>query len=140
MSINVNSTLFRQQAYINGQWVNANDNSQFDVTNPANGEVIAKVSNVGAAQTQQAIDAAEKALPAWRAKSAKERSQILNKWFQLMMENQKSLQSYSVGSKANPSQNQWVKSPMVQALLSGLPRKVNAFMAKQSHLHFLVAA
>lgn len=91
MSINVNSTLFRQQAYINGQWVNANDNSQFDVTNPANGEVIAKVSNVGAAQTQQAIDAAEKALPAWRAKSAKERSQILNKWFQLMMENQKEL-------------------------------------------------
>lgn len=63
MSINVNSTLFRQQAYINGQWVNANDNSQFDVTNPANGEVIAKVSNVGAAQTQQAIDAAEKPYP-----------------------------------------------------------------------------
>ncbi|MCW2256123.1 succinate-semialdehyde dehydrogenase/glutarate-semialdehyde dehydrogenase [Providencia alcalifaciens] len=91
MSINVNSTLFRQQAYINGQWVNANDNSQFDVTNPANGEVIAKVSNVGATETQQAIDAAEKALPAWRAKSAKERSQILNKWFHLMMDNQKEL-------------------------------------------------
>ncbi|MDV5227833.1 NAD-dependent succinate-semialdehyde dehydrogenase [Providencia rettgeri] len=91
MSINVNSNLFRQQAYINGQWVNANDNSQFDVTNPANGEIIAKVSNVGAAQTQQAIDAAEKALPAWRAKSAKERSQILNKWFRLMMDNQKEL-------------------------------------------------
>lgn len=140
MSINVNSTLFRQQAYINGQWVNANDNSQFDVTNPANGEVIAKVSNVGAAQTQQAIDAAEKALPAWRAKSAKERSQILNKWFQLMMENQKELAELLSWEQGKSITESMAKSPMVQALLSGLPRKVNAFMAKQSHLHFLVAA
>ncbi|BBG61371.1 NAD-dependent succinate-semialdehyde dehydrogenase [Providencia rustigianii] len=91
MSLNTNSKLFRQQAYINGQWIDAKDNSQFDVTNPANGEVIASVSNVGALETQQAIEAAEKALPAWRAKSAKERSQILNKWFRLMMENQKEL-------------------------------------------------
>ncbi|HHR5902227.1 TPA: NAD-dependent succinate-semialdehyde dehydrogenase [Providencia alcalifaciens] len=91
MSLNTNSKLFRQQAYINGQWVNAKDNSLFDVTNPANGEVIARVSNVGATETQQAIEAAEQALPAWRAKSAKERSQILNKWFRLMMENQKEL-------------------------------------------------
>ncbi|EFB71171.1 Succinate-semialdehyde dehydrogenase [NADP(+)] GabD [Providencia rustigianii] len=91
MSLNTNSKLFRQQAYINGQWIDAKDNSQFDVTNPANGEVIARVSNVGALETQQAIEAAEKALPAWRAKSAKERSQILNKWFRLMMENQKEL-------------------------------------------------
>lgn len=71
MSLNTNSTLFRQQAYINGQWVNAKDNSLFDVTNPANGEVIARVSNVGATETQQAIEAAEQALPAWRAKVPK---------------------------------------------------------------------
>ena len=91
MSINTNSTLFRQQAYINGQWVDAQDKSVFDVTNPADNTVIAKVSNVGAVETQRAIEAAEKALPAWRAKTAKERSQILNKWFRLMMDNQKEL-------------------------------------------------
>nr|ELR5097771.1 aldehyde dehydrogenase family protein [Providencia rettgeri] len=91
MSINTNSTLFRQQAYINGQWVDAQNNNVFEVTNPANNHVIAKVSNVGALETQQAIEAAEKALPAWRAKTAKERSQILNKWFHLMMENQTEL-------------------------------------------------
>ncbi|QPE18351.1 NAD-dependent succinate-semialdehyde dehydrogenase [Providencia rettgeri] len=91
MSINTNSTLFRQQAYINGQWVDAQNKSVFEVTNPANNEVIANVSNVGALETQQAIEAAEKALPAWRAKTAKERSQILNKWFRLMMDNQKEL-------------------------------------------------
>ncbi|MEQ5321259.1 NAD-dependent succinate-semialdehyde dehydrogenase [Providencia rettgeri] len=91
MSINTNSTLFRQQAYINGQWVDAQNKGVFEVTNPANNEIIAKVSNVGASETQQAIEAAEKALPAWRAKTAKERSQILNKWFRLMMDNQKEL-------------------------------------------------
>lgn len=133
MSLNTNSTLFRQQAYINGQWVNAKDNSLFDVTNPANGEVIARVSNVGATETQQAIEAAEQALPAWRAKSAKERSQILNKWFRLMMENQKSWRKFSALSKVNPSMNRWVKLPMVLASLSGLPKKVNVLMVKLFH-------
>lgn len=89
MSINTNSALFRQQAYIDGQWVDAQNKSVFEVTNPADNTVIAKVSNVGAVETQKAIEAAEKALPAWRAKTAKERSQILNKWFRLMMDNQK---------------------------------------------------
>lgn len=133
MSINTNSTLFRQQAYINGQWVDAQNKGVFEVTNPANNAVIANVSNVGALETQQAIEAAEKALPAWRAKTAKERSQILNKWFRLMMDNQRNWLNYSVLNKVSRSLNRWEKLPMVPALLSGLQKKVNVCMGKPSH-------
>ncbi|HGJ5854379.1 NAD-dependent succinate-semialdehyde dehydrogenase [Arsenophonus nasoniae] len=87
----INSPLFRQQAFINGQWVDADKHSTFNVINPANGDVIAKVSDLGKIETQNAIAAADKALPTWRAMSAKQRSQILNKWFYLIMENQSAL-------------------------------------------------
>ena len=91
MNINTDSTLFRQQAYINGQWVDADNKAVFEVINPANGDVIAKISDLGATETERAIKAAEKALPAWRAMTAKQRSQILNQWFRLIMENQQAL-------------------------------------------------
>ncbi|PQQ42021.1 succinate-semialdehyde dehydrogenase (NADP(+)) [Photorhabdus luminescens] len=91
MTNNVNTELLRQQAYINGQWVDADNQATFKVTNPANGEVIAHVSNMGATETERAIAAAQQALPAWRAMTAKQRSQILQRWFQLMMANQQAL-------------------------------------------------
>ncbi|MCC8382974.1 succinate-semialdehyde dehydrogenase [Photorhabdus laumondii subsp. laumondii] len=91
MTNNVNTELLRQQAYINGQWVDADNQATFKVTNPANGEVIAHVSNMGAAETERAIAAAQQALPAWRTMTAKQRSQILQRWFQLMMANQPAL-------------------------------------------------
>lgn len=91
MTMITSSSLYRQQAYINGQWVDADNHHVFEVTNPATGEVIANISDVGAAETQRAIQAAEQALPAWKAMTAKQRSQILNKWFRLMMENQQEL-------------------------------------------------
>ncbi len=91
MNINTSSALFRQQAYINGQWVDADNKAVFEVINPANGDIIAKISNLGATETERAIKAAEKALPAWRAMTAKQRSQILNQWFRLIMENQAAL-------------------------------------------------
>lgn len=59
---NVSSSLLRQQAYINGQWVSAEDGAVFEVTNPANGEVSAKVSVAGAAETRRSISAAQQAL------------------------------------------------------------------------------
>ncbi|MBD2814944.1 NAD-dependent succinate-semialdehyde dehydrogenase [Xenorhabdus sp. Flor] len=83
--------LLRQQAYINGQWVDADNQATFAVTNPANGDIIANVSDMGAAETQHAIEAAQNALPAWRALTAKQRSQILRQWFNLIMNNQKTL-------------------------------------------------
>lgn len=75
----INYTLFRQQAYINGQWVDADSQTTFNVVNPANDNLIAKVSELGKIETQRAIDTVAKTLPAWQTMSAKQRSQILNK-------------------------------------------------------------
>lgn len=75
----INSPLFRQQAYINGQWVDADSQTTFNVVNPANDNLIAKVSDLGKIEAQKAIDTAGKGIPAWQVMSAKQRSQILNK-------------------------------------------------------------
>jgi len=83
--------LLRQQAYINGQWVDAGDKATFAVRNPADGCHIGTVPKMGAADTRRAIDAANAAWPAWRAKSARDRAGILRKWFNLMMQNQEDL-------------------------------------------------
>ena len=74
--------LLKTQAYIDGAWVDGS-RGRFSIDNPADGGRIAEVANCGAEQTQHAIDAAERALPAWRAKTAKERSVLLRRWFDL---------------------------------------------------------
>ena len=84
-------TLFRQQAFINGKWIDSQDGTTFDVTNPATTEVIGKVPNMGVDETKQAIEGANSAWPAWRAKTALERSTILKKWHALIEENQEDL-------------------------------------------------
>jgi succinate-semialdehyde dehydrogenase/glutarate-semialdehyde dehydrogenase len=83
--------LFREQCYIDGAWVAADSKKTFPVDNPATGETIGVVPDMGAAETKRAIEAADKAWPAWRAKTAKERAAILRKWFDLMMANQDDL-------------------------------------------------
>ena len=85
------TNLLRERAYIDGLWVEADDQARFSVTNPANGELIAMVASVGQAETARAIAAAKAALPAWREKTAKERSAILRTWYNLIMENQEDL-------------------------------------------------
>ena len=80
-----NPALFQVDAWVNGNWVAAS--SRFAVDNPASGEVIAQVSNLGATEANAAIAAAEAALPAWRNKTAKERSAILRRWFDLIVAN-----------------------------------------------------
>jgi succinate-semialdehyde dehydrogenase/glutarate-semialdehyde dehydrogenase len=85
------STLLRTQAFIGGEWVDADDGATFAVTNPADLSHICDVASVGAAETERAVAAAEAALPAWRAKTAKERSALLRKWFELMLANQEDL-------------------------------------------------
>jgi succinate semialdehyde dehydrogenase (EC 1.2.1.16) len=74
----------RQHAYINGEWTQALNGKQFNVTNPATGEVIAHVADLGVAETRAAIAAAEQALINWRATSAHDRSAILKRWFKLI--------------------------------------------------------
>ncbi|HDT3905810.1 TPA: NADP-dependent succinate-semialdehyde dehydrogenase [Raoultella ornithinolytica] len=84
-------TLFRQQAFINGEWRDALSSDVITVTNPANGEVLGSVPKMGAEETRDAIQAAHRALPAWRQLTAKERAAILRRWFDLMMANQNDL-------------------------------------------------
>jgi len=78
------SALLRQQAYINGQWASAENNATFPVDNPASGDIIAQVANLGPQATAQAIEAANNAWPAWRALTGKARAGILRKWFDLI--------------------------------------------------------
>ena len=84
-------TLFRQQAMIDGQWRDAPNGDVIAVTNPAKGEQLGSVPKMGADETREAIEAANRALPTWRALTAKERANILRRWFDLMMENQDDL-------------------------------------------------
>src|SRR6185312_7337162 len=83
--------LFRQACYIDGSWVASPANAVIKVDNPATGEVIGTVPKLGAAETRQAIEAAERALPAWRKKTAKERAAVLRRWYELMLAHQEDL-------------------------------------------------
>jgi succinate-semialdehyde dehydrogenase/glutarate-semialdehyde dehydrogenase len=85
------SSLFRQQCYIDGKWADADDRATLAVNNPADGLQIGTVPKMGAAETRRAIEAANAAWPAWRGKLAKERAVILRKWYELMMANQQDL-------------------------------------------------
>lgn len=85
------SKLFQQQAFINGQWCLADSGKTISVNNPSTQELLGTVPNMGAAETRRAIEAANSALPAWRAKTAKQRSEIMQRWYALMLEHQDDL-------------------------------------------------
>jgi len=82
-----NKELLQKLSFINNEWTEAQGGKTFEVTNPANGEVITKVADCGALETEQAIHAASKAFIAWRQKTAKERSALMRKWFNLVTAN-----------------------------------------------------
>lgn len=83
--------LFKEQAYINGQWVTANNGETFAITNPATSEIIGQAPLMGAEETRAAIEAADAALPAWKNMLAKQRAIVLKKWHDLILENQEDL-------------------------------------------------
>ena len=97
-------SLLKTDALINGQWVNgpANRASRFDVTDPATGLKLADVANLGPAEAERAIASANAAWPAWRSKTAKERSIILRKWFDLLMANQDDLARLMTAEQGKP--------------------------------------
>lgn len=84
-------SLLCTKALVAGEWMDADDGTTFPVTNPARGDVIAHVPNLGRTETARAIDAANVAMKDWATRPAKERSVIMRKWFDLMMENQNDL-------------------------------------------------
>ncbi|MCL4763166.1 MAG: aldehyde dehydrogenase family protein, partial [Burkholderiales bacterium] len=79
--------LLRTQCYVDGAWIDADDRGTHPVVNPATGRLIGTSPVLGAAETKRAIEAAARAWPAWKAKTAKERSAVLRKWYELMMAN-----------------------------------------------------
>ena len=95
-------SLFRQQCYVDGAWVDADDKATITVVNPATGVPVGTVPKMGAVETRRAIEAANAAWPAWRAKTAKERSIILRKWFDLMMANQEDLAKLMTVEQGKP--------------------------------------
>src|SRR5688500_4484679 len=92
--------LFRTQCYIDGQWVSGSQN--LSVVNPATGAQLGTVPKLGADETRRAIDAAERAWPAWRAKTAKERAALLRKWSDLTMANQEDLAQILPAEQGKP--------------------------------------
>lgn len=84
-------TLFRQHCYIDGSWVDAEGKVTIDVTNPATNERLGSVPKLDKDEVSAAIDAADCALPEWKAKTAKQRASILRRWFDLCMEHQEDL-------------------------------------------------
>ena len=85
------SSLLKTRAYVDGKWIDSDGGGTFAVTNPATGEVIADVARCGGDETRRAIEAAERAQGDWRQKTAGERSVLMRRWFDLMMEHQEDL-------------------------------------------------
>ena len=96
------ASLLRDACFIGGEWVAADGGGTIKVDNPANGDLVGSVPNMGAGETRRAIELANAALPAWRAKTAKERSAILRKWFDLMIANQDDLAAIMTAEQGKP--------------------------------------
>lgn len=96
------SSLLRQQAYIDGAWVGADRGATHAVINPASGEPLGTVADMGAAETRRAIEAAAKSFPLWAAKTAKERAGVLRRWYELMMANQEDLAALMTAEQGKP--------------------------------------
>ncbi len=96
------TSLLRQQCYIDGQWVDADSKRALDVVNPASGEKLGTVPNAGAAETRRAIEAAARAFPAWAARTAKDRGAILRRWSDLMLANQEDLATLMTAEQGKP--------------------------------------
>jgi succinate-semialdehyde dehydrogenase/glutarate-semialdehyde dehydrogenase len=90
MNLN-NPQLLRHQAYIDGQWLNADDESTITVVNPSTAVVVGQVPRMGQLETRRAIEAADRALPVWRELSAKARANLLRRWYELIMDNHQDL-------------------------------------------------
>ena len=94
--------LLRADAFVDGKWVAADDGARFAVTNPSSGDRLAQVSDLGPAEAGRAIAAADAALPAWRAKTAKERASVLRRWFDLVMQHQEDLARLMTAEQGKP--------------------------------------
>ncbi|MGE5503228.1 MAG: NAD-dependent succinate-semialdehyde dehydrogenase [Actinomycetota bacterium] len=95
-------SLLKVKAYVDGAWIDARSGATFAVTNPADGSELARVAALGTAETRAAIDAAERAFPAWRRKPAKERAAILRRWYDLILAAQDDLARLMTAEQGKP--------------------------------------
>jgi succinate-semialdehyde dehydrogenase/glutarate-semialdehyde dehydrogenase len=95
-------SLLRNNAYVGGTWTGAASGARFAVTNPSTGETLAEVPNFETADAIKAVEAAHAAFPAWRAKTGKERSLLLRKWFELVMAAQNDLGAIMTAEQGKP--------------------------------------
>ncbi|MEN3113507.1 NADP-dependent succinate-semialdehyde dehydrogenase [Uliginosibacterium paludis] len=95
-------SLLRTQCFINGQWCDADSGATLTVSNPADGTPLGSVPKMGAAETKRAIDAANAALPLWRAKTAGERGRLLRRWYELLMAHQDDLALIMTSEQGKP--------------------------------------
>jgi len=96
------SDLLRASAYVDGRWIEADGRETFPVVNPASGETIVEVPRLGAAETRRAIEAADRALPAWKARTAKDRARVLTRLAALMAERESDLAALMVLEQGKP--------------------------------------
>jgi len=94
--------LLRQKCYVNGAWTDADDGRTIAVKNPATGEALGTVPRMGEAETRRAVQAAAAAWPAWRRRTAKERSAVLRRWFDLVMASQEDLAVLMTSEQGKP--------------------------------------
>ncbi|MGR3400112.1 MAG: NAD-dependent succinate-semialdehyde dehydrogenase [Paracoccus sp. (in: a-proteobacteria)] len=95
-------SLLETRAFVAGAWVDADDGATFEVRNPARGDVITQVADVGRPEVARAIDAAHEAMKDWAARPAKERAQVMRKWYDLMMQNQDDLATIMTAEQGKP--------------------------------------
>jgi len=95
-------SLVKRQGFIDGKWVDADSGAVFAVTDPATGQTLIEVADMGVAETQRAIDAAARALPAWRARTAKDRGVILRRWFDLIIAHTEDLAQLMTAEQGKP--------------------------------------
>jgi succinate-semialdehyde dehydrogenase/glutarate-semialdehyde dehydrogenase len=95
-------SLWKERGFVGGQWIAADSGQTTEIRNPASGEPLGTVPNMGAAETRRAIDAAHAVLPAWSKKTAAERARLMRKWFDLMLANVEDLAIIMTAEQGKP--------------------------------------
>ena len=122
-----NPDLFRQQAYIGGNWCDAESGTTIQVNNPATGEILGTVPRMGANETWRAIEAAKDAFTDWSRRPAKERSHLMRGWYDLIMANVDDLGALMTAEQGKPLAEAKGEVAYAASFMNGSPKKPSGF-------------